>query len=167
MWVQACEGPRSRAQKCRTGLLGSPPNHPRYPLESRKGQATQRGKTAARHERSIWGEAVTFWEREAESLRPQGTWQHLNLGQEGPWQHDTQRQAGPAACSPQPRALTPTDNWWARRWGLEGSRTGRQARVTPCGRCLPQTPPNLSFTIIAGCPSPRLFKYSERGVGSL
>lgn len=27
---------------------------------------------------------VASWEGEAESLRPQGTWQHLNLGQEGP-----------------------------------------------------------------------------------
>lgn len=26
---------------------------------------------------------------EAESLGPQGTRHHLNLGQEGPWQHDT------------------------------------------------------------------------------
>lgn len=47
---------------------------------------------------------------EAESLRPQGTWQHLNLGQ-----------AEPTACSLQPKALTPTDNCRARRWGLEGS----------------------------------------------
>lgn len=37
---------------------------------------------------------------EAESLRLQGTWQHLNL-----------RQADPTACSLQPKALTPTDNW--------------------------------------------------------
>ncbi|XP_014442163.1 tRNA-splicing endonuclease subunit Sen54 [Tupaia chinensis] len=54
---------------------------------------------------------VAFWEGEAESLGPQGTWQHLNLGQEGPWQHDTLGLAGPAACSPQPQAPTPTDNW--------------------------------------------------------
>lgn len=60
---------------------------------------------------------------EAESLRPQGTWQHLNL-----------RQAEPTACSLQPKALTPTDNWQARRWGLEGS--GRQAGVLPVeGAC--------------------------------
>lgn len=72
---------------------------------------------------------VASWEGEAESLRPQGTWQHLNLGQEGPWQHDTLEQARPAACSPQPEALTPTDNWWARRWGLGGSDTGRQSGV--------------------------------------
>lgn len=63
---------------------------------------------------------------EAESLRPPGTWQqHLNLGQ-----------AGPEAYSLQPKALTPTDNCWARRWGLGGSGAGRQAGVTPCRRCL-------------------------------
>ena len=40
--------------------------------------------------RGVFGSGeVVFWEGEAESLRPQGTWQHLNLGQEGPWQHDT------------------------------------------------------------------------------
>ena len=37
------------------------------------------------------GEGV-FWEGEAESSRPQGTWQHLNPGQEGPWQHDARGQ---------------------------------------------------------------------------
>lgn len=60
-----------------------PPSPPSCPLESRKGQATQSGETAARHESSIWGKEVTFWEGEAESLRPQGTWQHLNLGAGG------------------------------------------------------------------------------------
>lgn len=42
---------------------------------------------------------MVFWEGEAESLRPQGTWQHLNLGQEGPWQHDTLGQAGSSLFS--------------------------------------------------------------------
>lgn len=53
-------------------------------LSQGRGQATPRGKGAAIHERSIWMGEVASWEGEAESLRPQGTWQHLNLGQEGP-----------------------------------------------------------------------------------
>lgn len=82
-------------------------------------------------ERSTWREG------EAESQgAPQGTGQHLNLGQEGPWQHNTPGQARPAACSPQPQASTPTDNQRARRWGL-GGRHRQRSRVTPCPRRLP------------------------------
>ena len=103
------------------------------------------------------GEGV-FWEGEAESSRPQGTWQHLNPGPEGPWQHDARGQVGPAACSPQPEALTPTDKWWARRWGLGGSGTGGLAGVTP---------PHLGSALITRSPSPRALNEFRRWSGEL
>lgn len=88
-------------------------------------------------ERSMYRGEVTFPEWEAESLEPQGTGQHLNFGQEGPWQHDTLGQPGPAARSPQPEALTPTDNWQAPGGGAWEGGTGRRAGVTPCPKRLP------------------------------
>lgn len=92
------------------------------------------------HERSIGGGEVAFWEGEAESLAPQGTWQYLNLGQEGPWQHDILGQAGPPACSPQPEAPTPTDNWRARRWGREGQAQAGGQGSLPVKGTSPQIP---------------------------
>lgn len=94
---------------------------------------------------------------EAESPRPQGTWQYLQLWAGGPWQHDTWGQVGPAACSPQPEALTPTDKWWARRWGLGGSRHRRtEDHPSPSELCL-----------ITGSLAPGLFMNSEGGVGAM
>lgn len=92
-------------------------------------------------ERSTYRGEMVSCEGEAESLGPQGTRQHLNLGQEGPWQQDTLEQARLAARSPQPQALTPTDNWRARRWGLGGwhRQTGRGHSLSkaPAPRLLP------------------------------
>lgn len=106
----------------------------------------------------LGGREGVFWEGEAESPRPQGTWQHLNPGQEGPWQHDARGQVGPAACSPQPEALTPTDKWWARRWGLGGSGTGGLVGVTP---------PHLGSALITGSPSPRALYEFRRWSGEV
>lgn len=81
------------------------------------------------HERSIGEGGGVLWEGRLSHRGPRA-WQYLNSGQEGPGS-TTHRQVGPAACSPQPEALTPTDKWWARRWGLGGSGTGGLAGITP------------------------------------
>lgn len=95
-------------------------------------------------------------EGEAESPGPQGTGQHLNPGQEGPWQHNILGQARPAACSPQPRAPTPTDNRRARRWGLRGWHRQEQGSLPFVG-AYPQPPPHLPGALIVGCLALRPF----------
>lgn len=94
--------------------------------------------------RNIWRGERRHSARGAESLRPQGTWQHLNLGR-----------LGSSLFSTAPGADT-HGQLRARRWGLGGSGTGRQE-----GHSLPKVPaprrlpPSLPFTRIAGGPGCR------------
>lgn len=76
------------------------------------------------HERTIWRGERWHSARGAESLRPQGTWQHLNLGRLG---------SGLFSTAP---GLTPTDSCVPGGGAREGQAQADR-RVTPCRRCQP------------------------------